>query len=667
MGGKSTKIAIVLTAVDKVSAAIYKINRKTKKLFDLGKSSGITGVALAAPLVYATKKAMDFEDSMADVAKVYNTKIGDSVFLQLSDQAKDLSVFLGQSAEETSQLMASLGQGGVEQENLKKVAQTAGKMAVAFDLTAEIAGERYTKLKNALNSSWDETAKLGDAINYLSDNQASKASEILEFMAAGGAGVARMAKAAGQDLAAMGSYLLSVGKSGAESATILERFYKGIMKNQDTRGVFMQAGQGAKGFIAVLEKGASIKDPTAKFKFFRKFGEYGSEIQAIAQNIDQLKASIKSVGDEKAFLGSINREFENRQKTTKGQLGIAMARFNSAVIVFGEKCLPILTKALEAFTPIAEKVTEFMKENPDLTEKILIVTASLSALSLTLSGVSFALGGAIRVLAFLKIAVFSNAGVVGGLKTAFFALRSCLLTSVWPAIVSASSAVWSFTASLLSGLWGAIVSASVGVWGFAVSLLSGLWPAIVSASSAVWSFTVALLSNPITWVVVGIMLLVGAVYLAYKNFDKLRAGFKGVMAVAGLFIEIFQGVGKAIIGAFTFNPKMMMEGINQTRQAINNIGSGGIQKTFSAAYDASIKADQAAKVVQKAAPAKAKASPNVKNSSSTVFAPVINLSGGASKKDGQAINEKIKENFDKMMKEHQTKNQRLAYFQNVTD
>lgn len=618
MSNRQSRIAIILSAIDKASDVIDKASKKAKGAFDVGKKSAIVGAALAAPLILATNKAVAFEDSMADVAKVYNTKIGDTMFLQLGEQAKDLSEFLSKSAEESAQLMASLGQGGVEQSNLKSVAETAGKMAVAFDLTADIAGDRYTKLKNALNSSWEDTAKLGDAINYLSDNQASKASEILEFMAAGGAGVAKASKASGQDLAAMGSYLISVGKSGAESSTIMERFYKGIMKNEGSRKIFMNAGEGAKGFIAVLEKGASIADPTAKFKYFQKFGEYSNEITAMAGNLNQFKSSVASVADETEYLGSVTREFENRNSTSRGKLNKAMAALNRVIIDFGANGIPILLEAINTFMPLVKIVGDFIKNNKTATKVIFGTIAAFSGLSLAVSGCSFVFGGAIKMYTLFKAAALTNVGIIGKLKFAFFSLRFHLVYTVWPAIVSATTAVWGFTASLLA--------------------------------------------NPVTWVVIGIMALAAAVIWCFKNFDKLKAGFMGVMAVAKLLMQVFIGMGKALLGALTFNPKMVLEGVTQTGAAIQSIMNGGIKKSFNAAYDASIKTSNASKAADKVSPTAARPSaPSTNNKNSTVFAPTINLSGGATKQDGKAINGAITQNFNKLMQEHEAKKARVAY------
>ena len=44
-------------------------------------------------------------------------------------------------------------------------------------------------------------------------------------------------------------------------------------------------------------------------------------------------------------------------------------------------------------------------------------------------------------------------------------------------------------------------------------------------SASVWAFTAALLANPVTWVVVGIVALIGAIGAAIYYWDEIKASF----------------------------------------------------------------------------------------------------------------------------------------------
>src|SRR5436190_14959257 len=115
MADGNLQIAVNLIAVDKMTEVIRRASGKasagltgfadrTKKISEqaekVGKQAAIMGLAIAAPLVYATKKAIDFESAMADVAKVANIDKGSASFKIIGDDALKLSRYLATSAED---------------------------------------------------------------------------------------------------------------------------------------------------------------------------------------------------------------------------------------------------------------------------------------------------------------------------------------------------------------------------------------------------------------------------------------------------------------------------------------------------------------------------------------------------------------------------------------
>lgn len=572
------KIALVLSAIDRASSVINSVaNKSISKItqvknasdaaagraFDISKKSAVASAALAGPIVYAIEKAIDFEDKMADVGKVFNVKVGSGAFLQLGNQAKDVSEYLGKAANDGAALMASLGQGGVDTANLKTVSIDAGEVAVAFDVAADAAGDYYTKMHNALNVDWNQTKKVADAINFLSDTQASSAKDLLEYMSAGGAGVARASKMTGEQSAAYGSYLVSVGKSGAEASTIMERFYKGIMKNEAARKSFMGAGQGSAGIMAVLQKGAGIKNADQQFKYFAKFGEYGNDIRLMANNMKQVKASVDSVAHAENYAGSVHKEFANRNSTTKGQIERAWASIGNAVIDFGTNGLPILTQFLKAISPIIKDLGTWIKNNGELSGTILKVMAGASAASFIFSGLSGTVGGVMKGWGLLsKVMLLSPFRWIGGLGKQL-----------------------------------------------AAGLVQSLVPALGISTTAVEANSVAWYANPATWViagiVAGIIALAAASYLIYKHWRPIsnwfstqwgliKAQVSGAIAVFNLLNDVVVGIGKSFVGIFTFNPQLMIEGAKQAAAAFISIKNGGLSKAYTSGYDNSM-ASQSAK------------------------------------------------------------------------
>jgi TP901 family phage tail tape measure protein len=351
---KAQIIPSVFTAVDKFSSVMDKMSKNTARssgimernlrkvsaqAMNVGRISGAIGLGIIAPLGLAAKSAVEFEKSMAGVAKVANVALGTKEFEALGNEAKKLAINLAMSTTDSANLMAGLAQGGVAVKDLEKVSMIAGKVGVAFDISGQVAGESFVKTKNALGITIDQTSLLMDQINALSNTYAASAPEVLAFMSAGGSGAARAAGATGEALAAFGTQFISMGKSSAESATIMERFVKTSLKVDGLRSVFEKAGGGSKGMMAIIEKGSKLSG-RAQDKYFSQFGEYGINIQLLAKNMGDLKEKVDFVSDAQKNAGAVQSEFNNVAQTSAFKLAQAKARFESLAISIGSAVLP---------------------------------------------------------------------------------------------------------------------------------------------------------------------------------------------------------------------------------------------------------------------------------------------------------------------------------------
>ena len=92
------------------------------------------------------------------------------------------------------------------------------------------------------------------------------------------------------------------------------------------------------------------------------------------------------------------------------------------------------------------------------------------------------------------------------------------------------SGIKNVTGSVLSMAKAAVVNVAqalksmvLGLVGMAKQAYTTAVSAMPGLISSVWSFTAALLANPITWVVVGIIALIAAVILLWRNWDAVSA------------------------------------------------------------------------------------------------------------------------------------------------
>lgn len=86
------------------------------------------------------------------------------------------------AAEELAAIAASGGQLGIARNDIIGFTETIAKMSVAFDMSADQAGESMAKLANVYKIPIEQIGKLGDAINHLSNNSPAKASDIVNAL-----------------------------------------------------------------------------------------------------------------------------------------------------------------------------------------------------------------------------------------------------------------------------------------------------------------------------------------------------------------------------------------------------------------------------------------------------------------------------------------------------
>ena len=444
-----------------------------KNFKKVGKTSALIGIGILAPLALATKQAIDFESAMADVAKVANVKVGTAEFEKLGDSAKKLSIDLAVSANDAAELMAGLAQGGVAIQDLDRISQLAGRVGVAFGISAGEAGESFIKTKNALGATIDETELLMDSINLLGNTYAAAAPEILKFMSAGGAGISRATNASAEGIAAIGTEFISIGKSAEESATIMKKFTREALTNKQLKPIFDKAGGGIEGIMAIMQKGYNLTGD-AQTKFFSNFGVYGLEIQAVAKNFEGLREKVDTATDAQKTLNSVNEEFENRTSTTGFKLEQNMQKLKVAAVDVGNAILPMLNDFLSSVVPLINRLSNWVTENKELVKtgvKVGLVLAGISFSISAISGVLLTLSKIIKIVQFAQIAwnIAMTANPIGLIVVGIAALIGFIALAI--------NKFESFGSAML------IILGPIGMIINAFMILKSYWSSIVEAFS----------------------------------------------------------------------------------------------------------------------------------------------------------------------------------------
>lgn len=216
------ELARVNSTLEKNSAAISA----TK-----GQLAAITGTAAAlGAAVYAgpVQASMDFESAMSDVAKVVDglKDSGTGEFTQeyynMRDALLDLSTQIPMTAKELTEITAAAGQAGIARNELVRFSEDAAKMGVAFDTTAEQAGEWMATWRTAFSMSQEEVVSLADQINYLANTVNATAPQISEIVTKVGP-LGKIAGLSSEEVAALGAALVATGVQEDIAATGIKK------------------------------------------------------------------------------------------------------------------------------------------------------------------------------------------------------------------------------------------------------------------------------------------------------------------------------------------------------------------------------------------------------------------------------------------------------------
>ena len=509
-------------------------------------------ISLATTAIIPVKLAMDFESSMADVKKVVDFDTPQQ-FKQMGDDVLKLTRSIPMAGTEIAAIVAAGGQSGVAKENLIGFATDAAKMGVAFDMAAGQAGESMATLSNVLQIPIPKISALGDAINHLSDNANSKASDIVNVLTRVGSDTKQLGLTENQ-AAALGSTFLSMGKAPELAAQAI----KGMTTSFSLAKVgkfddqLKQLGLNTKTFAEAMDKDAqgAISDFMARVKQLPKndqypllleiFGEnYADDVQLLAGNVGEYNRQLDLLGEKDAsgnlkYLGSMQREFENRSATTANQLQLFKNNMIELGVTVGSTLLPAVNSLIDAIKPIIAGITDWARANPAVARSILGFVAGLALFKVTILGSLFGLnifktallffpsmGQKIAATWLLSVLKFrSGSGLVfktvSLVKTALGGLRSAL-----PLIKAFGQ-----------GMAGGFIGMAKVAWMAVRGLSMGIVRLLPMIGGALMKLGLFLMANPIF---IALGLLAAAAYLLYRNWDGVVGGAKQLWQDLGDF------------------------------------------------------------------------------------------------------------------------------------
>lgn len=370
-----------LSLIDQVSARAKHINASLNSIKATQASmSGMFGriAAFGATYFGVTKgiqstagAAIGFESAFADVRKVVDAT--DEQFENMRRTIRQMSTELPLAATDIASLFAAAGESGIATTDLKTFAEMAARVGIAFDMTAGAAGESLAKLKTQLGLTVGETGDLADAINHLSNNMASKASDIVDYMLRVGA-LAEMGGFSKEHIAGIGSAMIAAGAQAETAGTAMQNVVKAL-----TRGEFAKKGQkeAAKALgldLPTIAKQMQKDAPKALRTVLQAIGKapkekhiallsqfFGDEAKAFAPlvgNVQLLDQALNSVAHKTQFAGSAYKEYVERANTTANVLQLLQNKFAELGMSVGDRMLPVIREAALGIGSVIDSLGE---------------------------------------------------------------------------------------------------------------------------------------------------------------------------------------------------------------------------------------------------------------------------------------------------------------------
>lgn len=362
----------------------------------------------------ASKAAIKFESAMADVKKVVDFDTPKQ-FKEMEKDIVSLSQKIPMAAEDISKIVAAGGQSGIAREDLTKFAEDAAKMGIAFDVTADQAGEMMAKWRTAFKMGQGDVVELADKINYLGNTTAASAPKISDVVTRIGP-LGAIGGVASGEIAALGASMVGTGVESEIAATGIKNLILGLTagksatKNQqdafkalgmDASDMAERMQKDAKGAILDVFNALSQIDSARQAAVLSDL--FGKEsIGAIApllSNLAALKENLDRVSDSARYGGSMESEFAARAETTENQLILLKNSVEAICIQLGSVFLPYLSEGAKAMTDIAGGVADWVNQNQALVDSLLKVGAGIAAIQTARKAMSYASDGVKSLLA----------------------------------------------------------------------------------------------------------------------------------------------------------------------------------------------------------------------------------------------------------------------------
>lgn len=531
------QLKALITGVDKLSPKLAGIQknvgtfRKNLEKTGLGKigiKDLVTGGALAAPFAVGTRSAIEFESEMANVNKVVNFDSPEQ-FKQMGDDITRMSEVLPMAAGDIAKIVAAGGQAGFASNELLGFAESAVKMGIAFDQTADQSGEMMATWRTSFKLTQDGVTDLADRINYLGNTGPANTKKISDIVTRIGP-LGEVAGLASGQIAALGATMAGVGVEQEVAATGIKNFMLAMTKgasatkaqSQAFKAIRLDSKQVAKSMqtdaqgtiLNILERIGKVDAASRVGLLTELFGsESVTSIVSLVSNLDLLKGNLNKVGDASLYAGSMEKEYAARAATTENNLGLLRNATTNVSKAIGNAMLPAVNAVVDAVRPMVVQFAKLVEANPEVVRGVAAAGIAFTALRL----------GIVSTIVATKLLSFALKANPIGLVASGIALAAGLIVANWSAIAPYFQAIWAKIKGPTMAAWEMFktfaswtpIGLIISNWEPLTGFFKALWGVVIALSVPVMDF----LKTMFDWSPLGYIV---------RNWEPISAWFKNL-------------------------------------------------------------------------------------------------------------------------------------------
>ena len=418
--------AFATAKASEITRSMQKANKVADNMVSFGKKAtlGVT-LPIAAASAGVFKFAKDYESAFAGVRKT--TDATEAEYQKLSKGIRQMSKEMPASAVSIAQVAEAAGQLGIKKEDILKFSKTMVDLGVATNLTATEAATSLARFSNIMGTSADNVDRLGSTIVHLGNNTATTEREIVEMgMRLAGAGK-QVGLTEAQVLglaAAMSSVGIEAEMGGSAMSKLLIKMKLAVTQGGKALEEFASAsGVSASKFKQAFEQDAS----QALLMFLKGLKNASAQGKSAIEILDEMDISevrlrdtiLRAAESNEKFGETLNianqgwrentalqKEAQQRYKTTESQLQIAKNKLIDIAITLGTNFLPKVNQVLNVVGDFADTLNNMSPTMQSVVGWTALAAASIGPLT-------FGVGKAIKAFVLFKSGIGAVSTFIG--------------------------------------------------------------------------------------------------------------------------------------------------------------------------------------------------------------------------------------------------------------